>query len=44
MINLNYLCPLGTGESLDFGYEAFMKGMFGHNILFSKSEFLSYIF
>ncbi|RUS81613.1 hypothetical protein EGW08_010626 [Elysia chlorotica] len=26
-----------TGESLDFGYEAFMKGMFGHNILFSKN-------
>ncbi|KAK3788281.1 hypothetical protein RRG08_027015 [Elysia crispata] len=40
-----------TGESLDFGYEAFMKGMFGHNILFSKNgeaelfrQFLSNLF
>ncbi|GFN82469.1 histone-lysine N-methyltransferase SETMAR [Plakobranchus ocellatus] len=27
-----------TGEHLDFGYESFMKGMFGHNVLFSKDE------
>ncbi|GFR96314.1 cytochrome P450, family 3, subfamily A, polypeptide 65, partial [Elysia marginata] len=40
-----------TGENLDFGYEAFMKGMFGHNILFSKNgeadlyrQFLSNLF